>query len=110
MKFQKFKEKLTVPLFFPRINFPLTILEGLGPEGSGASFSTPCPTSRPKNSSVGAELSQCLSLLCLLALCDSSIRDRRGTPKNLCDEVFAEHSGEFSGAICLTNLFLLGSA
>ena len=38
------------------------------------------------------------------------IRDRRGTPKNLCDKAFAEPSGEISGAICIKTLVLLGSA
>ena len=39
----------------------------------------------------------------------STIRDRKGTPKNLCDKTFAELPGELSGAICLTTLVLLGS-
>ena len=39
-----------------------------------------------------------------------SIRDGKGTPKNLCDKDFAELSGEFSGAICLKDPVLLGSA
>ena len=39
-----------------------------------------------------------------------SVRDRKGTPKNFCDKDFAELSGEFSGAICLKTLVLLGSA
>ena len=34
----------------------------------------------------------------------------KGTPKNFCDKDFAELSGEFSGAICLKPLVLLGSA
>ena len=38
------------------------------------------------------------------------VRDRKGTPKNLCDEDFAELSGELSGAICLKTLVLLASA
>ena len=38
------------------------------------------------------------------------IRDRKGTLKTLCDKDFAEFSGEFSGAICLKMLVLLGSA
>ena len=38
------------------------------------------------------------------------LRDRKGTPKNLCDKDFAELSGELSGAICLKTLVLLGSA
>ena len=38
------------------------------------------------------------------------IRDRKGTPKNLCDKDFAELSGELSGTICLKTLVLLGSA
>ena len=37
------------------------------------------------------------------------IRDRRGTPKNLCDKDFAELSGELSGAIRLKPLVLLGN-
>ena len=37
-------------------------------------------------------------------------RDGQGTPKNLCDKDFAGLSGEFSGAICLKTLVLLGSA
>ena len=37
------------------------------------------------------------------------IRDRKRTPKNLCDD-FAELPGELSGAICLKALVLLGSA
>ena len=35
--------------------------------------------------------------------------DRKGTPKNFCDNDFAELSGELSGAICLKTLVLLGS-
>ena len=31
----------------------------------------------------------------------AQIRDRKGTPKNLCDKEFAEVSGELSGAIRL---------
>ena len=38
------------------------------------------------------------------------IRDRTGTPKNLCNKDFADFSGELSGAICLRTLVLLGSA
>ena len=38
------------------------------------------------------------------------IRDRKGTPKNLCDKVFAELSGELSRVICLKTLVLLGRA
>ena len=38
------------------------------------------------------------------------VRDRKGTPKNLCDKDFAEHSGDLSAAICLKTLVLLGSA
>ena len=34
--------------------------------------------------------------------------DRKSTPKNFCDKDFAELSGEFSGAICLKTLVLLG--
>ena len=37
-------------------------------------------------------------------------RDRKGTPKNLCDKDFAELSGELSDAICLKTPVLLGSA
>ena len=37
-------------------------------------------------------------------------RDRKATPKNLCDKDFAELSGELSAAICLKTLVLLGSA
>ena len=37
------------------------------------------------------------------------VRDRQGTPKNLCDKHFAKLSGELSGAICLKTLVLLGS-
>ena len=40
----------------------------------------------------------------------AKIRDRKGTPKNLCDRDFAELSGELPGAICLKTLVLLGSA
>ena len=40
----------------------------------------------------------------------AKIRDRKGTPKNLCDKDFAEVSGELSGAICPKTLVLLGSA
>ena len=32
------------------------------------------------------------------------VRDRKGTPKNLCDKDFAELSGEVSAAICLNTL------
>ena len=35
--------------------------------------------------------------------------DRKGTTKKLCDKDFAERSGEFSGAICLKTLVLLGN-
>ena len=38
------------------------------------------------------------------------IRDRKGTPQNLCDKDFAERSGELSGVICLKTLVLVGSA
>ena len=38
------------------------------------------------------------------------LRDRQGTPKNLCDKDYAELSGELSGVICLKTLLLLGSA
>ena len=38
------------------------------------------------------------------------MRDRKGTPKNVCDKDFAELSGELSGVICLKALVLLGSA
>ena len=38
------------------------------------------------------------------------VRDREGTPKNLCDKDFAELSGELSGPNCLKTLVLLGSA
>ena len=37
-------------------------------------------------------------------------RDRKGAPKSFCNKIFAELSGELSGAICLTTLVLLGSA
>ena len=37
------------------------------------------------------------------------IGDRKGTTKKLCDEDFAERSGELSGAICLKALVLLGN-
>ena len=37
-------------------------------------------------------------------------RDRKGTPKILCDKDFAELSGELSGAICFKYPVLLGSA
>ena len=37
-------------------------------------------------------------------------RDKKGTPKNFCDQDFAELSGELSGAICLKSLVLLGGA
>ena len=36
------------------------------------------------------------------------VGDRKGTTKKLCDEDFAERSGELSGAICLKTLVLLG--
>ena len=39
-----------------------------------------------------------------------TLRDRKGTPKNLCNKDFAELSGEFSGVICIKTLVLLGSA
>ena len=35
------------------------------------------------------------------------LRDRKSTPKKLCDKNFAEFSGEFSGEICLKALVLL---
>ena len=38
------------------------------------------------------------------------VRDRKGTPKNFSDKDLAELSAEFSGAICLKTLVLLGSA
>ena len=38
------------------------------------------------------------------------IRDREGTPKNLCNKDFAELLFKLSGAICLKTLVLLGSA
>ena len=38
------------------------------------------------------------------------VRDRKGTPKNLCDKDCAELSGELSGAIGLETLVLLGYA
>ena len=38
------------------------------------------------------------------------VRDRKGTPKNLCNKDFAELSGELSGATCLKALVLLGIA
>ena len=37
-----------------------------------------------------------------------SLRDSQGTPKNLCEEAFAELSGELSGAICLRTLAFIG--
>ena len=40
----------------------------------------------------------------------SPFRDRKGTPKNLCDKDFAELSGELAGATCLKALDLLGRA
>ena len=40
---------------------------------------------------------------------DPKLRDRKGTPKNLCDKDFAELSGELSRAICLKALVLLGN-
>ena len=42
--------------------------------------------------------------------CLARVRDRKGTPKNLCDKDFAELSGELSDAICLKTLVFLGSA
>ena len=39
----------------------------------------------------------------------AKVRDRKGTPKNLCDKDFAELSGDISGAISLKTLVLLGS-
>ena len=36
---------------------------------------------------------------------ESSLGDRKGTPKYFCDKEFAELSGELSGAICLKPLF-----
>ena len=41
--------------------------------------------------------------------CPATVRDRKGTPKNLCDKDFAELSGENSGAICLKTLGLMGN-
>ena len=38
------------------------------------------------------------------------VGDREGTTKKLCDNDFAERSGELSGAICLETLVLLGNA
>ena len=39
-----------------------------------------------------------------------AIGDTHGTTKKLCDkDVFAERSGELSGAICLKTLVLLGN-
>ena len=42
-----------------------------------------------------------------MALEEIHFRDRKGTPKNLCDKEFAELSGELSGVICLKTLVLL---
>ena len=35
-------------------------------------------------------------------------RDRKGTPKKLCNKDFAEFSAELSGAVCLKTLVLFG--
>ena len=42
--------------------------------------------------------------------CLMLLRDRNGTPKNLCDKDFVELSGELSGAICLKNPCFIGRA
>ena len=42
-------------------------------------------------------------------LSSKKIWDRKGTTKKLSDKRFAERSGEFSGAICLKALVLLGN-
>ena len=47
-----------------------------------------------------------LALICIWLLL---VADRKGTTKKLCDKDFAERSGEFSGAICLKTLVLLGN-
>ena len=56
------------------------------------------PRSAPERQTVGA------------VTASQKIRDRKGTPKNFCDKDFDELPGEFSGAICLKTLVLLGSA
>ena len=38
-----------------------------------------------------------------------SFGDRKGTTKKVCDKDFTQGSGEFSGAICLKTLVLLGN-
>ena len=40
---------------------------------------------------------------------EEQFRDRKCTPKNFCDNDFAELSGELSGAICLKTLVLMGN-
>ena len=76
--------------------------------------SLPPPTPPMENADfsfrvVSPSLIVAVQLLVKMTLATQKIRDRKGTPKNLYDKDFAELSGEFSGAICLKTLALLGN-